>query len=470
MVKKLLSNSIIYAIGPQIPQIVSLLMLPILTPHLTSKDYGIYGVIMAYMAALSALKDLGLAVVLSNTFYKLPNRYPFIWQRIYGFISLWAIPLSLIFAFIIWIALPVSEKDNYLLIAGLYCLPVLVFDSTKLIGAKYFQLKQTPIPAVTINIVAAFAGILSNLITIKYLKMGYLGWLISGFVIALYTFIPYLYIVFHKLKFKPNFDFNYKWLKRYLKISLPVLPHFYALFLLDSSDRLILNWYKIPIEEIGIYNLGYTFGGYFAIVGFALGNASGPMYIELYAKKNEESDIQAKNLTFLMQIGILALGFSLALWLKEFFNLLIKNNELVIAYSMGVVILMSYTYRPIYSGSVSKLIFLEKTNQLWKLSFTAGVINIICNIIFIPIFGIWAAVLSTFAAMMFIGFRGYFLKEFKLNNSVDYKPWLWFLLICGSTILVFLLKDINWIIKVFITIGILGCLVPIFQRYRHLFS
>jgi len=450
-IRKLAVNTLIYAIGPQLPKIISLFMLPILTPNLTSRDYGIYGIITAYTAALSALADLGLTSILSVSFYKYPKRYHFYWNKLFSFISLWSIPLAIVNAGVIYLILPDEEKSHYFIISLLYCCPIVFFAPTKWVGRKFFQLSQKPLPVVGINIVSSLAGIGANYFTIKVWQLGYLGWFIGGFVISLTTFLPYLYYFFKSIKVKFDFRFGYKWLKPILIIGLPVLPHYYSSYLLNASDRLVLNFFGVSIEEIGIYALAYSLGGYFAIIGTALADAAGPMYMQLLSTGRYEDEFKARNLTFLMQAFITALGFITALWMKEAYSILIKNEALNSGYEMAIIILMSYVYNPMYFGPITKLQFLLKTKELWKVSFMAGVLNILLNLIFVPIFGIWAAVISTFLAMMFIGFRGYTIKAFVENNPVKYYPLRWFLIICSSVIFVYLLKDANWIAKSFIS-------------------
>ena len=455
-IKKLSVNSLVYALGPQLPKIVSLIMLPIITPHLTARDYGVFGTLMAYTAAITALKDLGLTSVLSVSFYKYPNRYKFIWNKLLTLSTLWAIPLTFLLACLIYLILPKEEEQHYLMIAILSCLPLILFEPTKWLGRKYFQLIEKPLPIVTFNGIAALAGIVSNYITIVTLKMGYLGWFISSFVISFISFLPYIWVVIRSIKLKFDFNFNQKWLKRYLAIGLPVLPHYYSTYLLDVSDRLILNWYHVPFDDIGLYSLAYTLGGYFAIVGNSLGEASGPMYMKLFRSETIEDEIKAKNLTFVMQGGTLLLAFLVALWMKEAFSVLIQNDSLEIGYAITVIIVMSYSYRPIYFGPINKLQYMLKTKELWKISFMAGVINVILNLILVPFYGIWGSVLATFLALMFMGFRGYLLKSFRQNNPVHYYPLFWFLAICVSTILVFIIKDIHFIYKGIITLTLLS--------------
>lgn len=454
-IKKLSINSMIYALGPQLPKVVSLLMLPIITPHLTPRDYGVFGTVMAYAAAITALKDLGLTSVLSVSFYKYPNRYRYIWNKLFALCTVWSMPLSVLLALVIYLILPKEEMPNFWIIALLNALPLIFFETTKWLGRKYIQLIQKPLPIVTINAVAAIAGVVANYFTIVVLKMGYLGWFVGSFVISFVAFLPYVWVVFKIMVLRLDFNFSKKWLKHYLAIGLPVLPHFYSSYLLDASDRLILNWYNVSMDDIGLYSLAYTLGGYFAIVGNALAEASGPMYMKLFRSETIEDEIKAKNLTFVMQGGTLLLAFLVALWMKEGFGLLIRNQELSMGYMITVVIIMSYSYRPIYFGPISKLQYMLKTKELWKVSFVAGALNVVLNLILVPMYGIWGSVLATFIALMFMGFRGYLLRSFRENNPVNYYPWFWFFAICGSTILVYFIKDIHFMYKAVITILVL---------------
>ena len=75
MIKKVLTNSAIYGLAPHVPRIVSVLLLPIMTAHLTDVDYGIAGTIAAYTMALSALSTLGVSAYLQVNFFKAKCQY-----------------------------------------------------------------------------------------------------------------------------------------------------------------------------------------------------------------------------------------------------------------------------------------------------------------------------------------------------------------------------------------------------------
>ena len=90
MIKKLFTHSLIYSLAPQAPKIASLLLMPIITQHVTPADYGVYGIITSYLFFITALRDLGFGVVFVNTFYKYERRWPVLWRMLHGHLVIWS--------------------------------------------------------------------------------------------------------------------------------------------------------------------------------------------------------------------------------------------------------------------------------------------------------------------------------------------------------------------------------------------
>ena len=459
MFKNLIKASAIYGIGPEIPKLINFIMLPIITPFLSPEDYGYYGIIMAYLAILALLKDLGLSVIVNNVFFKYKRRYLFTWSRVYGLLILWDLMLAVIIAGILYLVFPKSQIHNYPFVALLYSIPIGFFSSTILMGRKHYHLNRKPIPYVSISIISSVLLIVSNFVTIVIFQLGYLGWFISFFVGQLSTFIQYSYVVFKKLRLFPSFAFNWKWVKRQLSISLPVIPHFYSNYLISTSDRIVLDYYKIPIDQVGLYTLGYNWGNYFNILGVALGFAAGPIFLKYYSRESKESDKSIKNLTLLTLVCFLILGFIASIWMKEFFQLLIRNESLSSAYVYSIFIIMSFSIRPMYLVPSLKLQYIEKTMRLWKISFVAGVINVIFNLIFVPIYGVWSAVWATFISMAYMGISGYLLKEYRKNNEGKFEiyPIIFVLLAIIGSFLAYFIVEFSILLKVLITAGVFLC-------------
>jgi O-antigen/teichoic acid export membrane protein len=222
---------------------------------------------------------------------------------------------------------------------------------------------------------------------------------------------------------------------------------------------------EVKTSQIGGYSFAYMFGSYMDFFGNAVGMAIGPLYTKLFSEKSKSANVSVHFLTHWLQSSFMLLCFIVALWMKEFFSILVTNPDLTNLYGLGIIIVMGYAYRPYYWVSISRLQYNENTSQLWKISFLAGVVNVVLNIIFIPIYGIIAAAVSTFIALLYVGFSGFYLKAFKTNETEVYHPFKVVVLIIISTSTVFMLRAIEIESKCGITIFL--SLVYILYWYKN---
>ena len=150
--------------------------------------------------------------------------------------------------------------------------------------------------------------------------------------------------------------------------------------------------------------------------------------------------------------------------MKEVFFLLIKNESLSSMYVLGIIIVMSYSYRPMYLGANNKLFYLEKTKVLLKITFIAGLSNVVLNFFLIPYFGFEVAAITTFASLMYMGYIGYFLKDFKEKNELSYYPLYWLILTIILTFSACYLVEFNILIKGIITAVVFLALVIVLKK------
>jgi O-antigen/teichoic acid export membrane protein len=213
-------------------------------------------------------------------------------------------------------------------------------------------------------------------------KMGYMGWFYSGAIVTILNNITFFYYIFYIKKWRPIYKLKVRRIKSMLKISLPIIPHFYSSYLLEASDRVVMQQMGVSENQIGKFNVSYTLGTIVqGIVGSA-GNALIPIY-EFYKKKEY---IKARSLIYSFIIAFLIFTSVVSLWSKEIFFMLIKNNELAQMYPLSIIIIMAFNYRTLYYGAVNIAFFKKNTKYIWTLSLSAGLINIVLNIIFIPIY------------------------------------------------------------------------------------
>lgn len=470
MLKKLVSHSLLYSISPQVPRILSFFLMPIMTRYLTATDYGIYGVITSYLYFITVWKDLGFGVVFVNTFYKYKHRWKFIWRLLSGHLIIWGLFFSMILLLVLFIALPKSEMHFYWLIAGLLITSSVLFDNTNMIANYYFRFSERPQYVVTVSIISSVVAIAVAFIFIVKLKLGYISWFYSSFAASLVGFIVNFYFVFIKLKLIPILAIRKRFILPHLKVALPMIPHNYSGYLLNSSDRVVLDLYKVDIKRIGVYNIAYQFGNIFESLGEAIGMAVGPFYSKLFTADSEKSIRDERNFTFVLMSLFIAGTFVLSIWLKELFILLIKNESLREGYGIGIIILMGYSYRPMYWSAGIKMSIHEKTGILWRISFIAGVLNVLLNIIFVPLYGIYAAAINTFISLLYLGFSGYYIKRNKRSNDLNHYPAYWIIAICIITFIAYSLKDLAIGAKILITTCVLVLLISLYTRNRKVIN
>jgi O-antigen/teichoic acid export membrane protein len=452
MIKKILSHSFLYAIGPQIPRVVSIFILPVTTAYLTSEDYGISALLMAYTGAIGALKDLGITVLLLNYFFQRKITWPLLWRRIYGYVITWS-PIYLILqALVIYAALPHSQMHNYWTIVTLNSFSNLIFDIPIMFASRYLQFSQKPLPIAIATASVGVIAILLNLLTIVYFKLGYMGWIISTFCASFISFLFYSYFTFYRLKLFPIFKYQIKNIISLLKISLPTIPHNYSSYLLNTSDRALMNLYHVPIQHIGKYNLAYSFGNYFEVFSTAVGMAVGPLYAKIFSLNFEYKNKLAKEFTILLQYLFLLIGFICAIWMKEIFNLLISNDELRASYNIAVIIIMANITKPFYWSSINLLVYKKETKNLWKITFVGSIISVLLNLILIPFLGVLGSVIVAFVSILFINFYGGFLKSVKNLGRVDHKDKYVILITILITLIAIILVELNYIYKILISI------------------
>lgn len=418
MIKKLLGNSIIYGLAPNIPKIAALFILPLLTAHLTEEDYGIAGTIVAYTMALSAFSTLGMNVVLQNAFFKRHASFKELWRDIYGFLQLWMIAFSIIQSIILYFIIPHEATVNRWWIIILTNFNGVIFGPAGFIAPLYYQLEQRPIPIAIRSVIGGILSLAINYITIVTFEMGYMGWYISSFMGTFIINISYWYSLNGIIDIKPNYRFSPSLIKEKLKISLPTIPHYYSVFLIQTSSRLVMDWSKIGLAPIGIFNIAQQITTYVETGVLAIERATGPACMQGI---QDDKESESKRYVYLFTGITFLTTFIIALWSKEIFQILIRNKELALAYPYAAIMIMALCYRPMYFAASNIYFFYEETRKILKITFAAGVAALIANLIFIPIFGMWAAVIINYITFLYQGYSAYLIfSVFKEKSKEKY--------------------------------------------------
>jgi len=460
MLRKIISQSMLYYLAMYMPLIANIFILPLINKYLSAEDYAIYGLTFGYIGIFAGFSDLGLTNLLQNSYYKQRESYREIWSQFLGFLQLY----RLLFAVIIGISLyfifenRISD-DLFIWFILLNIIPVAFFDFIKNVGVRHCQFQANHKLVYISTLISGVITITTTFITIYHFKMGFFGWFISMFLAKLFEFLYYSIYIYYFIKIRPNFRFNRKYIFARIKIALPLIPKSYSSYLINNADRAMLDIYRgafgsVSMAQIGLYNIGYGFANYFGSFQQSVNTVISPIYFNLLSqgeKGQAEASSLIKNITRLWFSASLFAAFGLCLWLKEIMMYLYPKPEFQDAYSYSILIIMALCYRPFYTANIDRAIFNEKTIIMLKISFFAGALNILLNLIAIPLAGIHGAIAASFIAYLYMGFSGFYIKSLKKYITEEYYPIQNLLLLLFISALAFLSKDLNLPYKLFIT-------------------
>lgn len=466
MLRKLLSHAAIYGLAAQLPRVAGVLALPIITPYLTTTDYGVAGVVTAYVTALGVVQSLGLSVVLANAFVKHPTRYKWVWRQVGGLMSVWSLMFGILLFCILYLSIPAEADIHRVQIALLFSVPTMFFSAADIQSNLYFQLAQKPMWFALRAIIVGMAAVGVNICTIAFMELGYMGWFYSHFFAMVLAFFFNAYTAYYSLRLWPILRVKWRRVRSYLSVSLPVLPHYVASGMLSPSDRLVLDVVKVPVPQIGLYSIAATFGAYFNQISIAVSEATNSFYLLLLSKNNQTALQQIRDLTFALALVYLVITFTGSLWMKEVFQVLIRNEQLQTAYPLAIILLMGYNFRPFYTLLNNLMLYHEKTEKLWRISTLAVIGNIGLSIALVPLFGYEVVAFTTFAALMYMGYAGMWSKEFAAYSQANYYPLRWLSINLLVTAIAYYAADLALLHKTALSGGGLLAALFTYRKYK----
>ncbi len=467
MLKDLFKGSAIYGIAPFIPKILTVLLLPVLTKYLTSTDYGIIGTITSITFAVQAFQDLGLKTLLPNYFYKCRGQYKVMWREVYGFLSIWMVVYAFIQGLLLYFFIPKEAIENRWTIILLSNFSTVFFGPTSIIGQMYYQLSLKPTPVAIRVVLSGFTTVLVNFLCVVVFHWGYLGAYVGSFSGTFLANLTYWPVVNKKIGLSPIYNFKWRSLRGWLRISVPTIPHYYSGYLMHSSNVVAMNLYQKPQAEIGQLTMSQNISSIFETLLNAVNQVWSPMAYRYIRDRNVG---EMKRILYVYIIVAFSMTFLYSLWARELYGLLINNVEIAATYKYSIILVMALNYRPIYVYFCNYLFYYEKTIQLLKISFVAGLICCVIYFSFIPIFGVYAALIGFYLGCIFFGYSGYFNRYYKEKTIYRFKAYRWLLVQLFLTAVSFLCVDFPCLPKLLISISFLTVMFCLFKNKVYIYA
>lgn len=386
---KFFANSILYTMGSMMTPLIGFIMLPFFTNNLSTAEYGILTTIQTLIGMFQLFLLLSLHGAVTRFFYDFldqPQKQKEYLGTIYIFVIIFSTLVSLVLLLlsdfigsILFSEIPI--KPYYFYLVGMAWLSALLTLPLALLRALE--------KANLYILVNFFKSILIMILTIYLISDKGLG--VEGALLAqiMATFVIVLITYILQLKYL-KIAFNWTFIKQSLRFSLPLLPHVASSWIINSSDRIILEKF-VEISDLGVYALAAQISMVLGLFYSSLNSALVPRYTRL---RIDGSDNEANKLLRTFSIIIILFGI-LAIPIGIYAVKILTTTEYHGAIVLIPILLIGQIINGYYFVFVAKLFYTKKSGAIATSSSIAAITNILINLSLIPVIGVLGAVLST---------------------------------------------------------------------------
>ena len=366
--------------------------IPIFTRIMSIDDYGIVNTYASWVSITTVLVSLTMYMSVRSSFIDREKEKEEVLCTITNFNIVFGVILILLICIFFN-----DTKVKSLKILGVCCLVQSIFSSLLNNYIMFLMMKKDykkrffymVIPELLATIVS-IAFVIGSLNQEKY----YLK--IVSSVIVYFIFSVIIWWTVNK-NIKKRFVISH--LKYALFISLPLVFHGLSLYVLNQSDKVMITLLRNS-EETGIYSLIYSIGMIVTAFTFALEGIWIPWYTEKL-KNNSILEINIK-VKYYTRMVSLFMGM-LVLISPDLIKLMAPQEYWSGKITIPTIVLANYVIF-IYTFFVNNEHYHKKTLLIAVNSIVGAIINIILNVLFIPLFGYLAAACTTLISYIIIMF------------------------------------------------------------------
>ena len=448
MIKKLLQKyrdsdvifkaSVWFVVVTVINNAASLITQPFVNRILSVEEVGIYGVYLTWNSIFSIIATFNLCYgVLEVLITK--NREDS--ERVVSSLSslstiIWLVFFALVFIFIMPISSLLGLKPIYIAVLALTIWGDATVSFWSVKKRFFYKYRQFSVLMVSVFVTkSALSVLLAYFFDDKILGRT-LGMCIPPLCVAIVFFIMSLR--------RTGFVGITTYWKRAIKFNLPLIPHYLSSVLLASSDKVMIQ-HLVGESEVGLYSLAYTFSGLALIVFGALNSAYTPAAYELIRNKDyDELSKKTKPLIFI------AIVFSILLMLMAPEGIyILGGKEYLSTLSIVPVLVLGIFFSSFYFIFSNVEFIYEKTSFVFPISLLGALLNIILNLIFIPLYGYGAAAYTTLVSYMIVALCHYLVTLMILKRNAYPMRFVCFSLVIliAATAVMPLIYELHFLIR-----------------------
>jgi O-antigen/teichoic acid export membrane protein len=376
--------------------LLSFILTPILTYHLTTEEYGFYSIILSWIPLLVVLFTLDTPAALDRYFFDKKINFPsFLGTNI--FVSTLLMILFCIYA---------SLNQDYL--SGLLEIPqqimpvLILLIFVTLFNNIFFEIMKNSRESkklLYLNTGIPIVGLVVTIISVYFLKNNLYWAPIYG---SFTTSVILFFYSIKKLALLARFTIQLDYIKKIFIYSLPLILAHTSAYALEKIDTILIAKYT-TVANAGLYSYAYKIGMLPWLGVSAILTAWRPKYYEYMDQKQYDShDKDVSTISWLFVVL-----FSFFILFGDILGKMLAPDKFHDSLILIPLIAMGYFFLTSYEIYKRNFIYEKQTSYVFSVHILSGVVNIFLNIIFIPIYGYKVAALTTifsYALLFLFGF------------------------------------------------------------------
>ena len=420
---------------------------PIISRMLGTAQYGLYSLFQFRLEIISCVIGLGLVSSIGTAIHEYNEDY-----QEYRSSSLLLTTLSSL-GFIIIANIfirPISVMFNYDIRIVEYILFLALFYVIVNYAQTVFIYEKKAEHNFVMSLLLSIITVVLSIYIIprleksnKYLGMVY-GQMISYGIVAVIVWL----MIFIK---KPT-RIKKEYTLYGLTYGIPVVFHLLSHSVLSQSDREMMDRMGVSKHELGVYSLFFALTSVLSVIVTALSNSLTPFYLEgIKGEKWNDLDIKCKNIFEVFTVCIV--GF---LMLSREVSLFISSEEFWEGQNIIPLLTISIFFIFLYQFPVCYEFYYKKTRVVAIATAICAVVNILLNLIMIPLWGMYGAGFTTAISYLLLFLIHYIFVVRMSKGKYHLKiysciPWFIIILISSACFYIFAkLIILRWCIAVLV--------------------
>ena len=399
-IKRLSTHISIYGLSNIISRSLSFILLPFYTNLLDTDQFGIAQIIFAFIGLSYILYLHGLDSSFMR--YNLLKESGFDRKSVFSTAFISICTVAVVFSSVMFFGadffpslFSISQENSQLF---QWAAGILLFDILAVLPFLVLRIEERSILFMILKVTNVALMLLLNIWFIAIKGEGVIGIFMANFYSSIFTFLLISPIVISRFAVQ----FSKKVYKEMLQFGLPYVIPGLSIVSMDLIDRFFII--RILGEsEAGIYGAGYKLAMAVVLAVTAFRLAWHPFFLSI-ANQDNAKLIYARVLSyFLLAIGwiYLAISYFIHNIVKiqiPGFNCYLIDQDYWGGVAIVPLVMIAYILYGLYINFMVGIYIKKKSKYLPFITGISAIINVILNILLIPIYDIWGAAIATVAA------------------------------------------------------------------------